>query len=205
MNRLLHRACLAVPVALFGGPVLAYDFCVTCSGPEAHYTCRLDLPSVNPRDLRLQLLCISQLAQGGGHARCEIDHPQNPPCRGDIKAIAIPGETEPAPQQATDPATPAVPAGDPAAGNQQPPAGEPPPAHQAGGETVIPKSDKAPETVKEMVEKGAVGTGKNLEEAGGTVKGAAKSAGGWFKKAGSAVGGAAKKTWTCLSSFFGDC
>ena len=66
-------------------------------------------------------------------------------------------------------------------------------------------NDKPPRTVKEMVDKSAADTKENAAKAGAAVEGAAKSAESAVQKAGAAISNAAKKTWTCLTSLFGDC
>lgn len=185
-------ACLAV------GPAAALDLCVSCAGPEAHYNCRLDMPAANPRDLRLQLLCISQIATTGGHETCAVDSPQPVTCAGALKVVAAPDEIleQPAaPEPKAAAKAPAQPA--PAATVEGQPA--------AQDETVIPKPAKPPKTVQEMVEKGAAATGQSVQAAGGAVKGAATSAGSVLQKAGAAVSNAAKKSWECLSTLFGNC
>ena len=184
---------LAGPLA--AGTAAALDYCVSCAKPDAHYNCRIDVASANPRDLRLQLMCISQIAAAGGHETCAVDSPQPPTCPGTLKVVAAPDGIQAPPPIAEpkDAAAAATP---------------PPPANNtvaAPAETVVPKAPKPPKTVQEMVEKGAASTGKNLEEAGGAVKDTAKSAGGILQKAGSAVSNAAKKTWICVTSLFGDC
>jgi len=69
--------------------------------------------------------------------------------------------------------------------------------------------DAPPKTVKDLVDQSAGTTGKSIatagETAGKAAGDAAQSAGNAVSKAGSAVTNAAKKTWTCLTSLFGDC
>jgi hypothetical protein len=188
-------ALAAIPLMGPIAPASALDICISCNAPEAHYTCRLDLPGANPRDLRLQLLCITQIAQQGGHATCQADRASAEACQGAVKVVGAPAIEDAAP--AVSPPSPA-------------PVAPPPPETKAPGkrssnETVVPKTPDAPKTVLEMVEKGAAGTGETLQNAGGAVKDAAQTTSGTFGKAGAAVGSAAKKTWKCLSSLFGDC
>ena len=172
-------------------PAYALDLCVSCQGPVAHYDCRLDTPSANARDLRLQLLCITEIAHGGSHASCEVDKTQQSPCPGETKVIA-------APETAAPPKAAATPPPAPSAQPNTPPS--PKPATAAA-----PAPDTPPKTVQEMVEKGATNTGKGLEGASSVVKDAAKSTGNSLEKAGSAVGNAAKKTWHCIATLFGEC
>ena len=178
---------LAVCAGLLGTPASALDLCVSCQGPDAHYNCRLDTPASNARDLRLQLMCITELAHGGSHASCEVDKAQQNPCPGETKVVAAPASEAPPKAAAAPPATPA-PDPDPAPSvtktEPAPTAVTPPPK---AAETATPKPEKPPKTVQEMVEKGAANTGKSLQGAG------------------NAVSNAAKKTWHCIATFFGDC
>jgi hypothetical protein len=173
------------------GAVSALDLCVTCAGPEAHYNCRLDQPAANPRDLRLQLMCISQIATEGGHGSCAVDSPQPSACPGTLKTVAAPDALD-VPPAAVAPAQKSI------AAEMKPDDAKP----AAPAETVIAKP---PKTVQEMVEKGAATSAKGLETAGGAVKGATQSAGNMFQKAGSAVSNAVKKTWDCVTTLFGNC
>ena len=193
-QRLQLTLALGLAGAMAPGPVSALDYCISCAGPEAHYNCRLDLPGANPRDLRLQLLCISQIATTGGHETCAVDSPQPTSCPGTLKVVAAPDEIMVAPP-AQAPKTAATSEG----------AAPPKAAGKAPAETVVPKDPKPPKTVQEVVEKSAAATGETLEQAGGAAKGAAKSAGGMLQNAGSAVSNAAKKTWNCVTSLFGNC
>lgn len=194
-------AALAPALAGTAGAASALDLCVTCAGPEAHYNCRLDLPAANPRDLRLQLMCISQIATQGGHDSCAVDSPQPTSCQGILKTVAAPDAVDVPPAvEATESATVAK-APNTAAAAKQPVEMK----SAAPAETVIAKPAKPPKTVQEIVEKGAATSAKGLETAGGAVKGATQSAGNMFQKAGSAVSNAAKKTWECVTTLFGNC
>jgi hypothetical protein len=177
---------------------MALDYCITCAGPEAHYNCRLEAPGANPRDLRLQLLCISQVATGGGHESCAVDHPQPAACTGTLQVVTAP-DIMVAPTGHPEPKADV--AGSGGAEDITPP--QAPAAKSA--ETVIPKPAKPPKTVKEVVENGSTSASKGLKTAGGAVNDAANAAGSGLQKAGTAVTNAAKKTWTCITSLFGDC
>ena len=82
----------------------ALDFCITCTTPDAHYLCRMDSPSANPRDLRLQLLCISQLAEIGSHGSCSIDNPRPQICNGVLRVVEAPQDMIAPPTAAAQPA-----------------------------------------------------------------------------------------------------
>lgn len=205
-------AALGALTVLASDAVVAAEFCVSCETPAAHYKCVLPGPAADPADTRLKLWCMTELAKAGNHASCSIDRQQQASCDGTIKSIALPpgytlgpapttpetaGGNQPsgpqanAPQQQPTAATaPTPPAGKPAAG-------------VVSGEIIIPKSqrDSASAAKKPAPE--------NSEDAADTAsdaaKGAAESAGTALNKAGKAVGNAAQKTWTCITSFFGDC
>ena len=126
-------------------PGYALDLCVSCEGPVAHYNCRLDAPSTNARDLRLQLLCITELAHGGGHASCAVDKAQQNPCPGDTKLIAAPsGEITPK-AAAAPPAAPV-----PDAAKTAPSAAPAVTPTPKAAETGAPKPEAPPKTVQEM-------------------------------------------------------
>jgi hypothetical protein len=171
----------------------AGEYCVTCAGPEAHYACTFEGASAGPGDTGLKLYCITELAKSGKHQSCSVDRNEAKPCTGDVKVLAMPDGmaiTPPAAATATDvPKSAAAPTGTvPAAEN----------AAKAQPET-------PPKTVQEMVEKGTGDAGKTLQKGGDAVVETAKTTGGVIDKAGKAVGDTAKKTWTCITSFFGDC
>jgi hypothetical protein len=170
---------------------LASEYCVTCSGPDRHYACTYDGAAADPGDARLKLYCITEMAKMGQHATCTVDRQQKSPCPGDLRKLAMPDGYDLSP-----PAAAPVDATKPATSNPGAQQGK-----AAGNETEVPKTDAPPKTVQEMVEKGSASTSKALEPA----TDAAKSTGSAIGKAGKAVGDAAKKTWTCISSLFGDC
>lgn len=201
------------------GGISAAEFCVTCEGPEAHYACTFDGTSAGPGDTGLKLYCITELAKSGKHASCSVDRTAAKPCAGDVKVLAMPDGLAPPPQTANSPGSKA-----PVADTAAP---LPPPAAKAGTEAAKALPETPPKTVQEMVEKGTAGASKTLEKGGDTVVETAKSTGGAIDKAGKAVGetvvetakstggvldkagkavsDGAKKTWTCITSFFGDC
>ena len=189
-------------------PADATDLCVTCLGPDATYTCAVENASLANDDPRLRLYCITELAKAGRHSSCAINRASASPCAGERKVLAAPAGfdfdapsplTAPAPQQSG--VTPK------SAADQPPISGAattttPSPPEQT---TEVPKTEAPPKTVQEMVEKGAASTQKTIEDTGEGAANAAKTTGTAIQNAGKAVGDAAKKTWTCLTSFFGDC
>ncbi|NOT72905.1 MAG: hypothetical protein HOP09_16995 [Hyphomicrobium sp.] len=212
MRAFKMAAAITTPLAaLASGAVTAGEFCVTCSGPDAHYACAFDGVSADTGDPRLKLLCITELAKSGGHASCSVDRKQIVPCPGEAKRLAMPEGFDLAPTpaagtpQAQPPATP-----QPVAGDVPPPMPAPKGAPAPKSETTIEKSagpapEAPPKTVQEMVEKGSKATGEAFEKSGEAAGNAVKSTGSVLEKAGKAAGDAAKKTWNCITSLFGDC
>lgn len=199
-------------------PVHAAEFCVTCEGPAAQYSCQFDDASATLNDSRLKLFCITELAKSGPHASCSVDRSRAAPCAGEARHLALPDGIEPSlPLPETQTAAP-PPDAAPAAAPEDAPAATAPgadgvnqtdvpktvPGDDASGQADA-KEEAPPKTVQEMVEKSAESTGEALEKTGEAAKDAAKSTGSAIEKAGSAVGKAAKKTWNCITSFFGDC
>jgi hypothetical protein len=167
----------ALLVAGLASAAAAQDYCVTCTGPDAKYHCVVGGDaSISARTSRGQMLCITQLAQSGGHASCSVSRTTTEPCEGQVKTVMFPAG-EPGTQPVTETLPPVTPEALPPGAPPAPAQGTPPPA----------APQQAPSTVGEFAEKTAKDTGAGL------------------KKAGDAVGQAASKTWKCLSSFFGDC
>lgn len=110
--RLPAGAALALLTLAAAGPARSGEYCVSCSGPEAHYRCTLEGGAMAGADPGARLLCITTLAKDGGHASCSIDRKSAPPCPGDLKIIAAPQGYAPD----TGPAAEARPEGTPADG-----------------------------------------------------------------------------------------
>lgn len=183
----------------------AAEFCVSCDGPAAQYACSIDGAAAESGDPRLKLYCMTELAKSGGHARCSIDRAQPKPCGGIAKVLGAPEGLELAKPQAPAPAD-VVPPESETAAKPSPATPAPAPTAQTGvQETTVAKTPAPPKTVKEMLEKSSEPAAGNMEKSGDTASSAVKSAGSALEKAGQAVGAAAKKTWTCVTSLFGDC
>lgn len=183
-------------VAIASGPASAAEFCVTCETPSAHYNCVLPGPAADPSDTRLKLWCITELAKAGGHASCSVDRQQQAKCEGAVKAIALPNgyELGPAPAEA--------------AREQTPPAATAAPPAEVGhstAQTVIPKTQTQPSPQKQPENDPAITKKASPESDNTASETAAQAAGSTLNKAGKAVGDAAQKTWTCITSLFGDC
>jgi hypothetical protein len=179
----------------------AAEFCVTCAGPDAHYTCTFNGVSEGPGDSGLKLYCITELAKSGKHASCSVDRTAAKPCAGDVKVLAMPDGIETLPVPASKPGATKSAASDAAIP-------EAPSAIETGKAAAAPEAPAGaapPKTVQEMVEKGTSDASKSLEKGSNAVVETAKSTGGVIGKATKAVGDTAKKTWTCITSFFGDC
>jgi hypothetical protein len=167
----------------------AQDYCVTCTGPDAKYHCIVggDAPMA-ARSSRGQMLCITQLAQSGGHASCSVSRTTTEPCEGKVKTVMFPA-SEPGTQPVTETLPPATPSPAAAMPPGAPPEGAPPPPAAP---------EQAPGTVGDFASKTAQDSADGLKKAGDAVTNT-------VNKTGKAIGHAASKTWKCLSSFFGDC
>ena len=203
-------AALGALALLASDAVSAAEFCVSCETPNAHYKCVLPGPAADPADTRLKLWCMTELAKAGSHASCSIDRQQQASCDGAIKSIALP----PGYMLGPAPTAPETAGGnEPPAPNSIPPQQQPSaaPAAQASkpaaggvsGEIIIPKSQQdSAVAAKKPPPESSEGAADTATDA---AKGAADAAATALNKAGKAVGNAAQKTWTCITSFFGDC
>ena len=182
----------ALLLAGMASAAAAQDYCVTCTGPDAKYRCIIGGDaSAAARSSRGQMLCITQLAQSGGHASCSVSRTTTEPCEGKVKTVMFPAD-EPGTQPVTETLAPATP---------PPPAAMPPgapPALTDGAPPPPTAPQQAPGTVGEFASKTAQDSADGLKKAGDAVTNT-------VDKTGKAIGHAASKTWKCLSSFFGDC
>ena len=147
----------AAALALSGQGAGALDFCITCTAPDAHYLCRMDSPSANPRDLRLQLLCISQLAEIGSHGSCSIDNPRPQTCNGVLRVVEAPQDM----------------AAPPAAAAQSAPAPEAEPTG-AAAETVVSKGASEPNPPARPANPAPAKAGGVMEKTGSAISQAAQ-------------------------------
>jgi hypothetical protein len=160
----------------------AQEYCVTCSGPEAQYRCRIGGDaSVAARMSRGQLLCITELAKIGPHASCSVGRTTSQACVGELRTVMFPTTADPeaAPVTEWQPETTQVTAA--------------PETEPAPSETEAP-SEAPPQTVEELAKQTVTASGKGLKKAGEAVADTAESA-----------GNVVTKTWSCLSSLFSDC
>lgn len=176
------------------------DICVSCSQPEATYSCTIDgLPSQSD-DARVKLYCITALAKSGGHSTCAVSRTVAGPCGGEARVLPAPdGLALSAP--AAPPSTPT--ASSPTTTTSRS-ATAPAPQPANAGQTTVEKSSES-KTVEQAVKAGAEDAEKSIDKGSDAVGSAAQSAGTMLQSAGKAVGDAAQKTWTCLSSLFGEC
>jgi len=187
---------VALLLAASDSAASAQDYCVTCTRPDAKYRCIIGGDaSISARSTRGQMLCITQLAQRGGHASCSVSRSATEPCEGQVKTVMFPaGEPTDTPPVAETLPPAAAPAAAP--GAAPPPAA--PSALTEGAPPPPAAPQPAPATVGEFAQKTAKDTGEGLKKAGDAVTTT-------VDKTGKAIGQAASKTWKCLTSFFGDC
>jgi hypothetical protein len=145
----------ALVVAGLASSAAAQDYCVTCTGPDAKYHCVVGGDaSISARTSRGQMLCITQLAQSGGHASCSVSRTTTEPCEGQVKTVMFPA-SEPGTQPVTETLPPVTP--------EALPPGAPPPLTQGTPPPAAPQ--QAPSTVGEIAEKTAKDTGSAIGQA----------------------------------------
>jgi hypothetical protein len=183
---------LAVALCAHAAAASAQEFCVICTAPDATYRCVIGGDNAAARSSRGQLLCITELAQRGHHASCSAGRNTGGTCPGELRTVMFPPGEEPmappladTPPMIPPPAIPGPYAKQPveahAPDGAHPPEGAQPPAGATPAEAHPP--DASPQTVEEGLKK----AGKAVTDTG------------------NAVGHVMKKTWTCVTSFFGDC
>lgn len=167
----------------------AIEHCVVCAGPDAVYRCRIDTVATGRREAAAQLVCITTLAQDGGHQSCSVRRAASEVCPGPLRLVALPdggagGDVaEPASQGAGSGAAPAT-------------TMAPRPVEEQKGSA---------QTVEALAKDAAQGSGAAVKSAGEAVSDTTKAAGQQIEKLGGAISGAAKKTWGCIASLFSDC
>lgn len=170
----------------------ATTYCVTCEVPQAQYACNVDAAA----NAGLQLYCIAELAKTGKHERCAINRSEQSKCSDTATA-----RTLPAPQGlfATEPPSGAENAA------AEPPADNQGVAGTGDAPQVSEPNQAEPKTVQDLVEKSGNAAVEGIAKTGEAAAAVTKQTGGALQKAGDAVASAAKKTWTCVTSLFGDC
>ena len=187
---------IAIPVLLLGFATTAsaQEFCVTCTGPDATYRCVIGGEvSTATRSSRGQFLCITELARTGHHASCSAARGQATPCPGETRTVMFPAD-EPAVPPMAEPLAPASPPMQPAQ-SAPPPAFAPAPVPQQA-QPQVPHDQQAVQPPPEA---------PPTEAKPNAVEQIAKKTGEAVTETGNAVGNAMKKTWTCVTSLFGNC
>jgi hypothetical protein len=176
----------ALAALALGGLVMhaaAQEYCVTCNGPDAVYRCVLSAPpGLTPPTSRAQLLCITELARGGGHASCSVRRTPGEQCVGEARTVLFPSAgPDQLPIEAGQPLPPPVETGTNAEGPLSP-------------EPTAPDAEPSPSTAAKIAKDAVDASNAGLKKAGEAVSNTAESA-----------GNAVKKTWDCFSSLFSDC
>ena len=93
---LLGLATLGSLVALSPVPAAAGEaaFCITCTGPDQTYLCRVTGPGSSQNDI-FKLYCIVRTAKQGRHASCAVTGPADN-CHGAVKTYNYRGPSLPA-------------------------------------------------------------------------------------------------------------
>ena len=167
------------------------EVCVACSEPSAWYRCAFSGEGVPlASTAALQLLCIKELAQRGGHQLCRVDRTRaGEPCSAPLVLVAPPAEG-----LITKPVAMPAPVGPP---GQSPPATDNP--------TVKAPDEGAPKTMEELAVKSAEKSKKDWAEAQDKLAQTGEQTGQQLKKASSAVGEAVAKSWECVASLLKRC
>lgn len=166
--------------------VVAQEYCVSCSEPDALYRCIID--GARPASgTPLQMFCVTKMAELGRHGSCSINRVTVLECNGRTVRVAMPAPAAPpapaivapAPPPAPPPSTfvPAPPPAAPTPTAAPPPAPAPPP----------PEAPKSPDTLVGVIEQAGKASKEKLQSTG------------------RAIGSGAKKTWNCVTSFFSRC
>ena len=88
-------AALAAPLACLAASAEAGDasYCVTCTGPDQTYRCRVTGEGSRPSDA-LKLYCVIRTAKEGHHASCSAEN-ATPACAGVEKVYSYDGRSIP--------------------------------------------------------------------------------------------------------------
>jgi hypothetical protein len=175
-------AAFAAGLALITSVATA-DICVTCQSPNATYACAIDGRDVKSDDGAMRLYCITTIAKTKGHASCVVSRAAQGECAGERQVLAspYPAATPPIADEKPSLAPPNTPAE---------------PSDDLAGKPMPKPVEGQPKTVSEML-------GGNEQPT--QAEKSAEPSNSMLDDAGQAVSDAAKKTWSCVSSFFGDC
>lgn len=76
----------------------AAGHCVTCTGPDATYTCAISgMTSAAAAGFQGQVLCIKSLAAEGHHASCTVNRRVSETCVGEVRTVIAEGGASAAP------------------------------------------------------------------------------------------------------------
>jgi hypothetical protein len=186
-------------IAFCAAPVVAQEYCVACTGPNALYRCVLE--EVRPSGIPLKSLCVKTLAREGRHVTCSIRSGTVFDCDAPIKRIDAVSAAEkirasPAPQsqQNTAPAPSPTVIVTPGAPSEV--------AQPAQVETTRPRPPEKPEHASSDGRKPPSGNPGTVE---GLAKSISRSSKNSLNRAGEAIENTTRKTWNCLASFFKSC
>lgn len=129
-------AGLAAAAATALAAEAAADYCVTCTEPDASYTCEVrGVAEQAARGMQGQMLCIKALAAENGHKTCSVNRNTPTACAGPLRVVGPPESADVTVGTNTLPAPTAKP-GTIAAVPANEPVGEPPkgPLASAGRE-----------------------------------------------------------------------
>lgn len=216
-------ACSAMTIAAFlaftltAMPAYAQGaaVCVSCTGPDLNYRCKVVREDGTPLKSGVQYLCISKIAREMGHQRCAVGSQTSGVCQGIEKTIIYRGNApvNPFPRAAdgatTNTTEPVTVPGTHSADDHK---GEPKTLLELTDQTVKKTQDQLKKT-GQTISDAAKATGEGITDAakktGDTVGTAVKKTGetvvGAVKKSGEVMGDAAKSTFHCITSFFTDC
>lgn len=95
-QRFIKPVLTMIAVALAGAgfvsaPAAARDFCISCSQPEAVYSCQVETGFTLPAEAAAKLHCIKELARRGAHRSCSVSRRNDDvPCEGEAVVLAPP-------------------------------------------------------------------------------------------------------------------
>jgi hypothetical protein len=147
---------VGLTAGLLPASAAAQEICIVCEDPRSTYRCAAQDAPTRPGDVRLGLVCITELAKTGGHSSCSVSRKQSGHCEGILKTVSVGGGEVPAVL------------GKPAAS---------PPGPGPGASQPVPEAKPKtgpPETVAELAKRTAEGSKEQLKKAGDGVSGAAK-------------------------------
>ena len=194
----LATAMLAASSGAFAGE----SYCIKCAGPDVTYKCEILAPPVGQPAQSLKLFCIYRLAKEGGHASCAVRTAAGAQCDGIKTELVYDG-----PMQNYDDQTVAAGLDDGEYADQG--AVDQAAMEQAGDEappkTLVEATSRAVESSGRQLSNAGKSVKNATNKVGDTVASAAKKTGDAFVSTGEAIGNAAKDTYRCIASLFSNC